>query len=335
MRNSDQPKVLFVHNIQVRYVHQDLDALSERFPVVEKYLAARRLQPVSLWHAVSTNDVVFAWFASWHSFLPMLYARLLGKPSVLVIGGYDIANIPEIGYGHQCGGLKKWVSRATIRMARFLITNSRFSQAEANLNAVSRHRHVHVVYHGIPDDFGALSANRRERMALTVGTVNRATMSRKGIESFVRAAALLPDVRFVVAGRWKDQTIEYLRSLATANVEFTGWLDDLTLTQYYRRASVYVQASRHEGFGMSVAEAMLAGCIPVVTAAGALPEVVGDCGVYCHSQEPASVASAIRQALESTGELRYKARDRVLTIFKPQVRADSIARIVSAAVRVQ
>ena len=83
---------------------------------------------------------------------------------------------------------------------------------------------------------------------------------------------------------------------------------------------------------MSTAEAMLAGCIPVVTAAGALPEVVGNCGVYCPSQEPTSVAAAIRQALESTEEARHNARERVLTNFQPQVRADSIARIVAAAV---
>jgi len=332
MHNSNQPKVLFIHNIRARYVRQDLDALRERFPVVEKYLDGHRLQAVSLWHAVSANDIVFAWFASWHSFLPMLYTRLLGKPSVLVIGGYDIAKMPEIGYGHQCGGLKKWVSRATIRMARFLITNSKFSQAEANLNAASGHSRLHVVYHGIPDEFGGLSAAPRERMALTVATVNRATLSRKGIESFVHAAALLPHVRFVVAGRCKDRSSEYLRSLATPNVESTGWLDDLTLTQYYRRASVYVQASRHEGFGMTVAEAMLAGCIPVVTAAGALPEVVGNCGVYCRSQEPASVAEAIRQALECPEELRYKARERILNNFRPQARADSLARIVASAV---
>lgn len=329
---SSLPKVLFVYNNQVRFVRQDLDGLRRRFPVVEKQLAARRLEPMSVWRAVSNNDVVFSWFASWHSFLPMLYARLLGKPSILVIGGYDIAKIPEIGYGHQCGGLKKWVSRATMRMARFLITNSHFSQAEANLNAGSFNGDLYVVYHGIPDLFEGFSSKPRECMALTVGSVNMSTLSRKGIEPFVRAAALLPHVHFVVAGQCNDNSIEHLRSLATGNVEFTGWIDDQTLREYYLRCSVYVQVSRHEGFSMSTAEAMLAGCIPVVTAAGALPEVVGDCGVYCPSQDPASVARAIQQALESREEARYKARERVLTNFQPQVRADSIARIVAAAV---
>ena len=68
-------------------------------------------------------------------------------------------------------------------------------------------------------------------------------------------------------------------------MEFTGWLSDEELQDLYRRASVYVQASRHEGFGLAVAEAMLAGCVPVVMNVTAMPEVVGDAGVLIDSQD--------------------------------------------------
>ena len=325
------PAILFIYNYPFRFVVQDCDALRENFTVVEKCLRSKRLEPMSLWNAVRASDVVFAWFASWHSFLPMLYARLLNKRSILVIGGYDIASVPEIGYGHQRGGMRKWISRATMHLAHYLVTNSEFSEIEAKVNVGVKQR-VNVVYHGIPDTVGELRSNPREYMALTVGGVRSATLSRKGIESFVRAAALLPDVRFVVVGKWLDASIERLRSLATPNVEFTGWVDDCKLMEYYRRASVYVQVSRHEGFGMSVAEAMLAGCIPVVTGAGALPEVVGDCGIYCTSQEPVNVAAAIRRGLASNEEARRRARDRVLAKFQPRLRGESLARIVTAAV---
>ena len=111
----------------------------------------------------------------------------------------------------------------------------------------------------------------------------------------MRAAALLPDVEFVLAGRWDDGAADELREAATPNVTLTGWVEEDVLNDCYRRASVYVQASAHEGFGLSVAEGMLAGCIPVTTRAGALPEVVGDIGVQVEGQDPAQLAAAIER----------------------------------------
>src|SRR5680860_1338358 len=91
------------------------------------------------------------------------------------------------------------------------------------------------------------------------------------------------------------------RSSAASDVykrqEFTGWISDEDLEELYRRASVYVQASRHEGFGLAVAEAMLAGCVPVVMNVTAMPEVVDGAGVLISSQEPATVAQGVRDAL--------------------------------------
>ena len=100
----------------------------------------------------------------------------------------------------------------------------------------------------------------------------------------MQAARELPDVRFTLAGKWLDGSVERLRALAGENVELSGWLTQEELEAAYRRAAVYVQASRHEGFGLAVAEAMLAGCVPVVSNVTAMPEVVGDAGVLIESQ---------------------------------------------------
>jgi glycosyltransferase involved in cell wall biosynthesis len=272
---------------------------------------------------------VFGWFASWHTFLPMLFARVQRKPSILVIGGYDLANVPDIGYGHQRGGFKKHLSRATMRLARRLITNSHFSAREACENAALNRGSARVIYHGVPDRFGDFSTRDRELLAITIGNVDRPNLARKGLEPFVAAATLLPEVRFVVVGTWKDDAIEYLRSIAGPNVEFTGWVDDATLDSYYCRAAVYVQASRHEGFGIAVAEAMLAGCIPVVTREGALPEVAGESGVYLDRPQPAEVARGVAQALGMPGEARVQARQRILTHFPMHNREAALAAAVA------
>ncbi len=289
-------RILFVHNGPAHFVRLDLEELRRRYEVTECYLRSRRVNPFAIWRAVKNHDLVFGWFASWHTWLPIEFAKLMRKPSVLVIGGYDLANMPEIDYGHQRGGLKKWISRRAMRLASCLITNSHYSRSEAARNTTLSEEQIHTVYHGVPDPFKTLPQGERARMALTVGNVDRGNLQRKGHEAFVRTAALMPDVNFVLAGAWADDAADYLRSIATPNVTLTNRLSDEELCDYYRRASVYVQASLHEGFGMSVAEAMLAGCVPVVTRAGALPEVVGDAGVFVEAA-PSSLAEGITKAL--------------------------------------
>jgi glycosyltransferase involved in cell wall biosynthesis len=256
------PRILFVHNYPTRFVTLDLALLRERYQVTELFLERRLLNPLSILAQVQRHDLVFAWFASWHSFFPLLFANVLRKPSLLVIGGYDLANMPEIGYGHQRGGLKKWVACLTMRLATCLMTNSYYSQKEAERNAGVPKQRIQVVYHGVPDPLGELPLGSRAPMALTVGNLDRSNLRRKGHELFVLAARLVPDVEFVLAGAWKDDAVEYLRTISSPNVAFTGWVDDKTLLDYYRSASVYVQASAHEGFGLAVAEAMLADASP-------------------------------------------------------------------------
>lgn len=321
-------KILFVHNHPTQFVRLDLAELQKRYQVTECYLPTRWINPAAIWHQVKTHDLVFGWFASWHTSLPVEFARLLHKPSVLVIGGYDLANIPEIGYGHQRGGMKRWLSRRTMHSASCLITNSDYSRQEAARNAGLAQTRVNAIYHGVPDPFGALPKGSRARMALTVGNVDRSNLLRKGHEAFVRTAALMPEVEFVLAGAARDDASDHLRAMATPNVTLTGRLSDEALNDLYRKTSVYVQLSRHEGFGLSVAEAMLAGCVPVVTRAGALPEVTGDLGIFVDASEPALIAEGIEKALTYSDEARTSIRERILDRFPMEKRGRLLDQLI-------
>ena len=323
-------RLLFVHSRKASFVAIDRDILAARFEIEDLYQPGRVPNPVKVIRGVLRADVVFGWFASWHTFLPITLARLLRKPSVLVIGGFDTANMPDIGYGHQRGGLRRWASRWTFRRARRLITNSNYSLTEIERNTPIPPARVTVVPHGVPDPFGG-EPGEKEREALTVGAIDRTTLVQKGQLPFVQAARELPDVRFVFAGKWLDDGVEELRAIAPPNLELTGWLSDDDLNAAYRRAAVYVQASRHEGFGLAVAEAMLAGCVPVVTNVTAMPEVVGDAGVLIESQRAEEVAEGVRRALAMGPEASRRARERILTTFPMESRREGILRVVDEA----
>ena len=323
-------RVLFVHSRRASFVAIDREILAEAYQVEDLYQPGRWPNPVKVIGGVLRADLVFGWFASWHTFVPITLAWLLGKPSVMIIGGFDTANMPDIGYGYQQGGLRRAASRWIMRRAGRLATNSEYSLSEIERNTPIPPERVTVIHHGVPDPFGA-EPGPKEREALTVGAIDQTTLVQKGQIPFVEASKLLPDVTFTFAGKWLDGSVEELRSRAGDNVHFTDWLSDDDLHAAYRRAAVYVQASLHEGFGLAVAEAMLAGDVPVVMNVTAMPEVVGDAGVLIDSQEPAEVADGVRRALELGPDAARRARERILTAFPMERRRDGILRVVQDA----
>lgn len=98
---------------------------------------------------------------------------------------------------------------------------------------------------------------------------------RKGISTLLEAFARLPPgdqrVSLVVAG---DGGIEQYRDLARRfgvqdRVYFTGHVTDATRNALYAACDIFVSAALHEGFGLTVFEAMAMGKPVVVTDTGA------------------------------------------------------------------
>ncbi len=317
---TPRKRLLFVKSRTASFIELDQQLLAERYELQVIHQPGRFSNPFKTLSAVLRADVIVGWWASWHTFLPFTLAAMIRKPSLLIVGGFDTAAEPELGYGFQLGGIRKYLSRFTMHRAGVLMTNSDYSRAEIERNCKIPPHLVRVVYHGVPDD--APPPAPKERLVMTAGIVDRTNLERKGLRPFVEAASLLPDIQFVLVGRLADDAGKDLAKTATPNVRITGWLEDSELQELFARAAVYVQASKHEGFGVSVAEAMLARCVPVVTAAGALPEVVGSTGVIIADPEPATIAEGIRRGLANTpGEA---ARQRVLERFSVEQRREGL-----------
>ena len=318
-------RILYVHSRRNTFTRIDREALEERHEVVDYLQEGFRPRPAELWRKVGECDGIVGWFASWHTALALRFARVRRKPSLLIFGGFDTAAMPEIGYGSQRGGLRRRLVKTTAGLATRLVTNSESSLREIAENVGIDPARVAVVYHGIPDRFADLDpAAPRERMALTVGAVYDVNLLRKGHGPFCEAAGQVPEVEWVLAGAWSDETGSELQAKAPKNLRLTGYLSDEELDGLFASAAVYVQASLHEGFGMSLAEAMLAGAVPIVTAAGALPEVVGDTGVVIAQATPENIAGAVSEALALGPEAHVAARERIRTEFPYEKRRDGV-----------
>lgn len=323
--------VLYVYPRRSSFIEIDRDALAERHDVLDYEQPGKVPRLLEIVRLLRRADVVVGWWASWHTFVPFTLAWMLRKPSLLIVGGFDVAAIPEVGFGYQLGGFRRWASRWIIARAGTLVTNSNYSREEIarNIGAGTAAR-VEVIHHGMPDPIGELPPPPEPPpVALTVGGVSNLTLEQKGHRPFVDAAALVPEARFVQAGEFlEEDAAAVLRERAGENVELRGWVEQSDLDDLYRRASVYVQASWHEGFGMAIAEAMLAGCVPVVRTAGSMPEVVGDAGVLIDSSEPEAIADGVRAALATGEEGRARARRRIVEAFPLRARYEGIQRAV-------
>jgi len=321
-REGRNIRVLFVYYQLSSFVRCDLEILKRHFDVESLQIQTFRnpLNILRLFVGVLHADLVYTWFAGTNAFFIVLFSKFLGKKSVVVLGGYEVAYVPEIGYGSLLSPFGRVKVKFVLRNATKVLAVSKSTFREALRFA--QPKRIAVVYNGVDIEKFRPSGDK-EDLVITVANISGLTLKRKGLDTFVKASAYLRDTRFILVGRY-DNSIEPLKRIAGSNVIFTGYVSDELLVAFYRKAKVYCQLSAYESFGVALAEAMACGCEPVVTNRYALPEVVGDVGFYVPYGDPKVTAEAIKKALKSDkGKL---ARERIEKYFSLKAREQKLIK---------
>lgn len=208
--------------------------------------------------------------------------------------------------------LDRWRSRTAYRrmldQAAVVLTVSEFLKAQVvNWFGMNPER-ICVVGNGVEEVYfraaelpAGLSGEPSDRpFVLAVGGLNYLD----GGDRIVRLAKLMqqrqPDFRILVAGRQHDEQLRR-QAMEFPNVSLLGYQRSERLALYMRDAAALVFPTRYETFGIAAAEAMAVGTPVITCRSTAVPEVVGDAGIYANPDEPQSIVEALVELQTRSG----------------------------------
>jgi glycosyltransferase involved in cell wall biosynthesis len=239
--------------------------------------------------------------------------------------------------------IKRWHSflrmqKQVVPRLRHIVTVSRAAQqdiAEAfNIDQES----IDVVHNGIDTELFKPLHNII-RKPFTIMTTASADAPLKGINYLLEAIAIVksthPEIELCLIGNLKQDgdSAKLIKSLNIENrINIHSQVTTDKMVQLYAQACMVVVPSIYEGFGLPAAEAMACGLPVISTNGGALPEVIGDCGIIVPTRNKEAIAAAIVDLLDSPekrASLGQRARQRIQQKFSWARAAEAMARLYS------
>jgi glycosyltransferase involved in cell wall biosynthesis len=125
------------------------------------------------------------------------------------------------------------------------------------------------------------------------------------VEAFATVARADNDVALIIGGKLPEQDVAPFYDprplIATLGIEesviLAGWVDEAHAPALYRGAACAGFASRYEGFGLPVLEALACGTPLVCSNTSSLPELLGDAGFAVDPDDTQALAGAILACL--------------------------------------
>lgn len=158
---------------------------------------------------------------------------------------------------------------------------------------------VRVVHNGVDPSVFRPGRDERADPPFVVVVGNQDPRKNLGtmLDAFPRFRARLRQHRLVLVGPGNPPAPK------PPAVDFIGYLAEPELASLYRRASMVVQPSIYEGFGLPVLEAMACGTPVACADIPVFREVAEDCALFFDPRDPGSIAAAM-EAVASEQESR-------------------------------
>jgi glycosyltransferase involved in cell wall biosynthesis len=245
-------------------------------------------------------------------FVPAHVVPAIHPPTVVTIHDLGYLHVPE-GHPPRQRRMLDGATRWSAKVARHIIVPSGQTRDDLVRFYQTPAEKITVVHHGVHERFRHIAPGDgdvvRERYGLTrpyvlaVGTIQ----PRKNLPLVARAMTMpeasAADIDFVIAGKrgWlSDQELRELDESGLGDrLRVLDYVPDHDLPALYAGAALFVQASRFEGFGMPVLEAMAAGTPVVCAEASSLAEIAGEGALFFDPDDHLALARHLGTLLGS------------------------------------
>lgn len=312
--------ILYLFPVRTTFIERDLEMIRPVARIVPVeftqtpwklplYLVFQFFQ--LLWYLPRTSQYL-CFFGGYHTLLPVIFGTIFGKKCTIQAGGTDCINMPEIGYGNFRKNPLAWATAFSfthcsmiLPVAEALVSQDyrydpRISPKQGLLQLIPGLKTpIQVISNGFDTDFWKdLGMQRVKHSFISVAThtSSPARARVKGYDLIEQLAANNPEWKFTLVGdsNYKPQS---------SNIKVLGKETAASLVQLYNTHEYYLQLSSSEGFPNALGEAMACGCVPIGSAVGAIPEIIGATGLLLTRKELGTLQQLIRDWMDGKTKL--------------------------------
>lgn len=335
-------KVLYLYPEKSSFILKDTGFLSRHYRVITpghdwKKKSRTPLnflkQLLFLSRHLPGSKAVFVMFGGYWSFLPALAGKITGIPVYIIPGGTDCVSFPSLGYG----SLRKPVMRTFIKWSFSLCTELLPVDESLAISKYTYHPdsdypmqgfryffpHLKTPYRVInngfdPEFFKSDPETKKENSFIAVAPVNSMMRVRvKGVDTVIMLARKFSDCSFTIVGL-SDDVAAKLGPLPE-NLVIHRFMPQEQFMSLMAESRYVLQLSVSEGFPNALCEAMLCHCIPVGSAVGPVPSIIGDTGYIIENPDPEYLTARMQEILGANvttqNQMGLRARERIAALF--------------------
>jgi glycosyltransferase involved in cell wall biosynthesis len=231
--------------------------------------------------------------------------------------------MPEIGYGNFRKNPLAWATAYSfthcsliLPVAEALVSqhynfDPRISPKQGLLQLIPDLKTpIQVIPNGFDVEFWkdlGLDRGKHSFISVATSTSTPARARVKGYDLIAQLAAGNPEWKFTLVGdsNYNPQS---------PNIQVLGKETPASLVQLYNTHEFYLQLSSSEGFPNALGEAMACGCVPIGSAVGAIPEIIGDTGLLLKRKALGTLQQLIQDWMDGKTKLT-PARARIERYF--------------------